>query len=178
MFASRRNFIKASVAGSVVAGFPTVVPKSVFGATAPSNRINIGAIGVGRISRVHDMPGVMQFTGVVGRDNRIVAVCDLSEERVALGKQFVDKTYSEKLGKSYTGTRGFTDFHEILASKEIDAVLISTPDHQHARLAVEAVRAGKDVYLQKPASLTIREGRIMADRVRASDRILQIGSQQ
>ena len=67
---------------------------------------------------------------------------------------------------------------ELLANKEIDAVLISTPDHQHARLAVAAIAAGKDVYLQKPASLTIREGRIMADRVKASDRILQVGSQQ
>src|SRR4029077_9663230 len=97
---SRRDFIKASVAGGVVAGFPTIVPKSVFGANAPSNRITIGAIGVGRISRGHDIPGVMQFTGVAGRDNRIVAVCDLSEERVELGKQFVDKTYTAKLGKT------------------------------------------------------------------------------
>ena len=175
---SRRDFIKASVAGSVVAGFPAIVPESVFGATAPSNRITIGAIGVGRISRGHDMPGVMQFTGVAGRDNRIVAVCDLSEERVESGKQFVDKTYTEKLGKPYTGTKGYSDFKELLANKEIDAVLISTPDHQHARLAVAAVKAGKDVYLQKPASLTIREGRIMADHVKASGRIVQIGSQQ
>src|SRR5579871_5665640 len=136
MFASRRNFIKASIAGSVVAGFPTIVPESVFGATAPSNRINIGAIGVGRISNVHDMPGVMQFTGVAGRDNRILAVCDLSEERVELARQFVDKTYNEKLGKAYVGTKGYSDFRQLLANSEIDAVLISTPDHQHARLAV------------------------------------------
>ncbi len=178
MKASRRDFIKSSIAGSVVAGFPTIVPKSVFGATAPSNRISIGAIGVGRISQGHDMPGVMQFTGVPGRDNRILAVCDLSEERVELGKQVVDRKYTEKLGKPYVGTKGYSDFRELLANSEIDAVLISTPDHQHARLAVAAVKAGKDVYLQKPASLTIREGRIMADQVKASDRILQIGSQQ
>jgi len=104
------------------------------------------------------MPGVLQFTGVAGRDNRIVAVCDLSEERVTLGQQFVNDAYTKKLGQSYTGTRGYSDYRELLSNQEIDAVLISTPDHQHARLAVGAVTAGKDVYLQKPASLTIREG--------------------
>ena len=90
MIATRRKFIQGSMAGAMVAGFPSIVPSSVFGATAPSNRINIGAIGVGRISRVHDMPGVLKFTGVPGRDNRIVAVCDLSAKRVELGRQFVD----------------------------------------------------------------------------------------
>jgi predicted dehydrogenase len=178
MIATRRAFLKTSVSGAIAAGFPAIVPSSVFGATAPSNRIAIGAIGVGRISRTHDMPGVLQFTGVAGRDNRIVAVCDLSEERLALGKQFVDDAYTKKLGKPYAGTRGYSDFPELLADKEIDAVLISTPDHQHARLAIAAVAAGKDVYLQKPASLTISEGRIMADRVKASGRIVQVGSQQ
>lgn len=178
MSSTRRAFIKGTVAGTLAAGFPTIVPPSVFGATAPSNRINIGAIGVGRISRVHDMPGVIQYTGVAGRDNRILAVCDLSADRVELGKQFVNDAYAKKTGNTYTGTKGYTDFRELLANKEIDAVLISTPDHQHARLAVAAVTAGKDVYLQKPASLTIREGRTMVDRVKASRQILQIGSQQ
>lgn len=178
MASTRRQFVKTAVAGTVAAGFPSIVPHSVFGATAPSNRIAIGAIGVGRISRGHDMPGVIQFTGVAGRDNRIVAVCDLSARRVELGKEFVDRAYTKKTGAPYSGTKGYADYRELLADKEIDAVLISTPDHQHARLAVAAVKAGKDVYLQKPASLTIREGRIMVDHVNASGRILQIGSQQ
>ena len=178
MSSTRRAFIKGTVAGTIATGFPTIVPRSVFGATAPSNRINIGAIGVGRISRVHDMPGVIKFTGVAGRDNRILAVCDLSADRVELGKQFVNDAYTKKTGRPYTGTKGYADFRELLADKEIDAVLISTPDHQHARLAVAAVTAGKDVYLQKPASLTILEGRIMVDHVKASKQILQIGSQQ
>ena len=178
MNSTRRKFIQSSFAGAVAAGFPSIVPSSVFGATAPSNRINIGAIGTGRISRAHDMPGVLQFTGVAGRDNRIVAVCDLSAQRVELGKQFVNDAYTKKLGAPYIGTRGYSDYRELLANKEIDAVLISTPDHQHARLAVAAVAAGKDVYLQKPASLTIREGRIMVDHVQASKQILQVGSQQ
>jgi len=178
MRSTRRDFLKVSVASGLAAGFPSIVPHTVFGATAPSNRINIGAIGVGRISRGHDMPGVLQYTGVAGRDNRITAVCDLSAERVELGKQFVDGAYTKRLGKPYTGTKGYADYRELLADKDIDAVLISTPDHQHARLAVDAVRAGKDVYLQKPASLTIAEGRIMADQVKASKQILQVGSQQ
>jgi predicted dehydrogenase len=73
---------------------------------------------------------------------------------------------------------GYADHHAVLAAKDLDAVIIATPDHQHAILAVHAVRAGKDVYLQKPASLTIAEGRYMADAVAKTDRILQIGSQQ
>ena len=133
---------------------------------------------MGRISRGHDMPGVLQYTGVAGRDNRIVAVCDLSSHRVQQGRQFVDEAYTKKLGKPYTGTRGYADYRELLHAKDIDAVLISTPDHQHARLAVAAVKAGKDVYLQKPASLTIVEGRTMVNAVNASGRIVQIGSQQ
>lgn len=175
MRVSRRNFLKSS---AVAAGFPTIVPSSVFGQTAPSNRINIGAIGVGRISRVHDMPGVMKFTGTAGRDNRIVAVCDLSQDRVEQGKQFVDEYYSKFTGKPYKGTVGYADYKQLLSNKDIDAVIISTPDHQHARLAVAAVAARKDVYMQKPASLTIHEGRVMVDRVNASGRILQVGSQQ
>lgn len=178
MRTSRRSFLKTSGAAAGALGFPAIVPSSVFGATAPSNRISIGAIGVGRISRGHDMPGVLQYTGVAGRDNRIVAVCDLSVERLDSGKKFVDDQYTKRLGKPYTGTLGYANYKELLANKDIDAVLISTPDHQHARLAVAAVQAGKDVYLQKPASLTIHEGRVMVEHVKTSGRILQVGSQQ
>ncbi len=175
---NRRSFLKTAAATAAAAGFPTIVPASVFGPTAPSNRINIGAIGVGRISRGHDMPGVWQYTGVAGRDNRIVAVCDLSANRVKLAQTLIDDTYTKKLGQAYTGTRGYSDYRELLAQKDIDAVLISTPDHQHARLAVAAIKAKKDVYLQKPASLTIAEGRVMANHAAASGQIVQIGSQQ
>lgn len=179
MRVTRRVFARMGAMSTAVAGFPTIVPSSVFGQGAPSNRINIGAIGVGRISRDHDMPGVLQYTGSDGsRNNRILAVCDLDANRVELGKKFVNDIYTKKLGKDYNGTIGYPDYQELLANKEIDAVMISTPDHQHARLAVAAVRAGKDVYLQKPASLTIHEGRVMSDHVQASGRILQIGSQQ
>lgn len=175
----RRSFVKGSLLTAAAAGFPTIVPSRVLGQDAPSNRINIGAIGVGRISRGHDMPGVMQYTGVAGpRNNRIIAVCDLDANRVKLGQQFVDGFYAKKLGTPYTGTQGYSDHRELLANKDIDAVLISTPDHQHARLAVAAARAGKDIYLQKPASLTIAEGRYMVNHVNMTGRILQTGSQQ
>jgi len=175
----RRSFVKGSLVAAAAAGFPTIVPARVLGQDAPSNHIHIGAIGVGRISRGHDMPGVLQYTGVAGpRNNRIIAVCDLDANRVAEGKRFVDEQYTKKLGKSYTGTVGYADYRELLANKQIDAVLISTPDHQHAQLAVAATRAGKDVYLQKPSSLTISEGRTMVTDVNATGRILQVGSQQ
>ncbi len=160
---SRRSILKSAA----VAGFPAIVPSSVFGQNAPSNRIHIGAIGVGRISRAHDLPAIKKVESA-----RIVAVCDLDASRVEQGQTLVNGYYE---GNS---TKGYHDYHELLADKDIDAVAISTPDHQHAVLAVNAVRAGKDVYLQKPASLTISEGRSMADAVKASGRIFQIGSQQ
>ncbi len=174
---SRRTFLKSSLGAAAAVGFPTIVPSSVFGQDAPSNRINIGAIGVGRISRVHDMPGVWKYT-TGARNNRILAVCDLYAPRVEQGKQLLNGVYSKQTGKDYNATIGYSDYRELLANKEIDAVIISTPDHQHARLAVAAVRAKKDVYLQKPASLTISEGRFMSDHVMSSGQILQIGSQQ
>lgn len=166
---TRRSAIK----GAAALAFPTIVPASVFGQNAPSKRINIGAIGIGRISRVHDMKEVLLHA-----DAHIVAVCDLDTKRLAAGQQFVDEAYAKRDGKPYSGTRIYGDHRALLANPDIDAVIISTPDHQHARLAIDAVRAGKDVYLQKPASLTISEGRKMADAVKASGRILQIGSQQ
>jgi predicted dehydrogenase len=170
---SRRTFLKTSIGAVAAAGFPSIVPSSVFGQMAPSNRINIGAIGTGRISRGHDMPGIWQFEHA-----RIMAVCDLSARRVEDAKALINGVYAKKTGKTYDGVTGYSNYHDLLANKDIDAVVISTPDHQHAILAVDAVRAGKDVYLQKPASLTIAEGRYLSDAVNASGRILQIGSQQ
>lgn len=175
---SRRTFLKTTAAGAlttaVATGFPTIVPASVFGKNAPSNRINVGAIGVGRISRGHDMPGVWQYDNAL-----ITAVCDVDQKRADDAKQLVNGVYAKKTGKAaYDGVRVYTDYRELLANKDIDAVLVSTPDHWHAPIVVDAVRAGKDVYMQKPASLTISEGRMMADAVKKSGRIVQVGSQQ
>jgi predicted dehydrogenase len=170
---SRRLFVKAGGAGAAAGGFPAIVPATVFGQNAPSNRINIGTIGTGRISRGHDLPGTWKYDSA-----QIVAVCDLDSKRVELGKQYVNNYYTKKTGKSFSGVKGYSNYHELLRNKDVDAVIISTPDHQHAIVAVDAVRAGKDVYLQKPASLTIAEGRYLSNAVQATDRILQIGSQQ
>jgi len=170
---SRRSFVKAGLVGATVTGFPAMVPATVFGQNAPSNRINIGAIGVGRISRGHDLPGTWKYDSA-----QIVAVCDLDSRRVELGKTYINDYYAKKAGKPFNGVKGYPNHHELLANKDLDAVIISTPDHQHAIVAVDAVRAGKDVYLQKPASLTIAEGRYLSNAVQATDRILQIGSQQ
>ena len=170
---SRRSFLKTTLGAAAAAGFPTIVPSSVFGQMSPSNRINIGAIGVGRISRGHDMPNILKV-----ENTRIMAVCDLYAPRVEQGKQFGNDFYAKQTGKPYDGVTGYSSYHDLLANKDIDAVVVSTPDHQHAIVAVAAVRAGKDVYLQKPASLTIAEGRSLSNAVQASGRILQIGSQQ
>jgi predicted dehydrogenase len=175
---SRRRLLAAAAKGMggsalVAAGFPAIVPASVFGATAPSNRINVGAIGNGRISRGHDMPGIWKFDTA-----RIVAVCDLDSRRVEDAKALVNGYYGKKAGKPYDGVTGYRDYRELLGNKDVDAVVISTPDHWHARIAISAVEAGKDVYLQKPASLTIAEGRAVSNAVHRTGRIFQIGSQQ
>jgi predicted dehydrogenase len=170
---SRRRFLKTAAGAAAAVGFPTIIPASVTGQMAPSNRINVGAIGLGRISRVHDLPGIWQYDDV-----RIMAACDLDANRVESGKALINGVYAKKTGKPYDGVTGYHNYHDLLANKDIDAVVISTPDHQHAMLAVAAVRAGKDVYLQKPASLTIAEGRYLSNVVQASGRILQVGSQQ
>lgn len=167
---SRRDFMKTVAAASA---FPAIVPSSVRGAQAPSNRINVGAIGNGRISRAHDLPGIWQFDTA-----RVMAVADLDARRVEDAKRLINGHYAETSGKPYDGVTGYADYRELLANPDIDAVVISTPDHWHARIAIDAVQAGKDVYLQKPASLTIAEGRALSDAVQKSGRIFQIGSQQ
>jgi predicted dehydrogenase len=170
---SRRKFMGTAGGSALVAGFPAIVPSSVLGKNAPGNRINLGAIGTGRISRVHDMPGVWKFDQA-----RIVAVCDLDKKRMEDAKTLVNGYYSGKTGTAYDGVTGYTDYRELLANNDIDAVVVSTPDHWHALIGIAAVEAGKDVYLQKPASLTIAEGRALSNAVHRTGRILQLGSQQ
>ena len=175
---SRREFLsksfKATMAtGIAMSGFPTILPASVFGKNAPSNRINIAAIGAGRISRGHDMPGVWQYDYA-----QLMAVCDLDSLRAEDGKKLINDYYTKRDGKPFDGVKAYTDYRELLQSKDIDAVLISTPDHTHAIIGVAAARAGKHIYMQKPASLTIKEGRIISDVVQKSGVKFQIGSQQ
>lgn len=175
---NRRNFLKTTARGALatslaITGFPTIVPASVLGKNAPSNRINIGAIGTGRISRDHDMPGTMQHDMA-----RIMAVCDVDTKRAEDARKLVNGYYTKKEGKPYDGVSVYHDYREMLQNKDIDAVIISTPDHWHAPIAILAAESGKDIYMQKPASLTIAEGRAMSNAVHRSGRILQIGSQQ
>ncbi|MGH9370864.1 MAG: Gfo/Idh/MocA family protein [Vicinamibacterales bacterium] len=174
---SRRGFMKVAgkglVATSVAAGFPAIVPASVFGANSPGDRINVGAIGNGRIARAHDLPRIWKYDTA-----RIIAVCDLDNSRLVEAKAQVNGRYAKVTGTPYDGVTGYSNYRELLANTDIDAVVISTPDHWHARIAIDAVEAGKDVYLQKPASLTIAEGRALSDAVHRSGRIFQIGSQQ
>ena len=117
MSTTRREFLKRSItAGVGMFIAPTIVPASVFGPNAPSNRINIGAIGTGRISRDHDMPGVWKYDDV-----RIIAAADVDVNRVVDAKKLVEGYYSKKLGKPYTGVTTYGDYRELLANKDIDA---------------------------------------------------------
>lgn len=172
------NTVKASIGTVVASNFPMIVPATVFGKNAPSNRINVASIGCGRISVGHDMTSIARYAGA-----RIMAVCDLDKKRADAGPAAVRDNYV-KAAAYNGGLKGdwdikvYYDYKELLANKDIDAVHISLPDHQHAIVGVHAVNAGKDVYLQKPAALTIEEGRILSNAVKKSGRILQMGSQQ
>jgi predicted dehydrogenase len=118
------------------------------------------------------MPGVLD-SGLAD----IVALCDLDSKRLASGKAFVEGSYRSK-GLMAPGIALFVDFRELLARKDIDAVVISLPDHWHAQVALAAIYAGKDLYLQKPMTMTHAEGVLLRDAVAHSSRILQVGSQQ
>lgn len=176
---SRRNFIKSTGKGALAAslaatGFPTIVPASVLGKNAPSNKINIGQIGFGRIAMTHDLPETLKNDIA-----RVIAVADVDSNRAAQGKKWIEGVYEKKTGKSnYVDVSVYDNFQEMIQRKDLDAVIISTPDHWHAQPAMEAALAGKDIYLQKPTSLTIEEGRMLSDTVHRTGAIFQMGSQQ
>lgn len=175
----RRDFMKTATKGAVLggialSGFPTIVPASVLGKDAPSNKINIGQIGCGRIARTHDLAETFKYDVA-----RIMAVADVDKGRLLSGKKLIEGWYAKKTGKAnYIDVQTYEDYHALLENKDIDAVMISTPDHWHAQPAIEAAMAGKHIYLQKPTSLTIEEGRQMSDAVRKSGVTFQLGSQQ
>lgn len=171
----RRMFIKkAAVTAVGTAVFPTIVPSSVFGKNAPSNKIHIGQIGFGRIARDHDVAETIKYDKA-----QFVAVCDIDSKRLADGKKYMDEYYAKKTGQnSYSNVKTYENYIDMLADKNIDAVIISTPDHWHAEPAIRAALAKKDIYLQKPTSLTVDEGRFLSDVVRRQNVILQVGTQQ
>ena len=122
----------------------------------------------------HDLAETLNFDVA-----RVVAVADFDSNRASKGKQFIENFYKGKTGSnSYMDVKTYGDYHDILADKNIDAVIISTPDHWHAQPAIEAALAGKDIYLQKPTSLTIKEGRLLSDVINRKKVILQVGTQQ
>jgi len=171
---SRRNFIKtASTATAAIAGAPYIVPSSVFGANAPSNRFTLGCIGVGSM-------GTGNMTNFLKRDDvQVLAVSDVDELRRLKAKEIVDNHYAETAScTKYNGCNHYNDFREIIDRKDIDLVSIATPDHWHAITAIMAANAGKDIYAEKPLARTIEEGRAICDAVHSNGVVWQTGSWQ
>ena len=178
---TRRDFLRVTAAAAF--GAPWVVPSSVIGAAAPSNRINVGVIGTGN-QGTPDMQTFMRFDDV-----QVKAICDVNtassgyrDETQLLGREpalkIVNDYYAGKTRSGrFKGVDAYNDFRQILDRNDIDAVAIVTPDHWHGVMTILAAEAGKDIFCQKPLSLTVRQGQEMVKAVRKHKRILQTGSQ-
>lgn len=168
----RRDLLKKA---SVLAA-PMIIPASALGkngATAPSNRIHMGLIGHGLIMGGHRGYHLQR------KDVQVLAVCDVHQGRREGALKHVEETYAKRegLGK-YKGCEAYHEFERIMDRDDIDAVVVGTPDHWHAPISVAAMRNGKDVYVEKPMTLTIEEGKVMRAVSGQYGRILQVGSQQ
>ena len=164
---TRRDFLKGTIAvGGSAFVLPTLVPATVFGVRAPSNRIVMGAIGVGS-QGTGDMQGFLSK-----QDVQMVAVCDVDKAHRDRAKQIVDERYGN------TDCTTYLDFRELIGRGDLDAVQLAMPDHWHAIPAIEAARAGLDIHGQKPLARSIREGRAICDAVHRYGRVWQTGSQQ
>jgi predicted dehydrogenase len=162
---NRRTFLKATAASL----FPAIIPASAFGAwesALPSDRITMGIIGTGG-QGIDNMKNFMRNKNV-----QVLAVCDVDAAHREEARQLVNQFYGN------ADCAACNDFSEITRRDDIDAVCIATPDHWHVLPALDAARHGKDMYVQKPLALTIREGRVLSDVVKEAGRILQTGSQQ
>ena len=167
---SRRLFLKGA---AVLAAAPYVISSRAWGRTAPGERITLGMIGVGNMGSGH------LHTLVKNGDFQILAICDVRRDRREKFQKLVEETYAaESTSGTYGGCDTYNEFEEVLARDDIDAVLIAVPDHWHAIIAIAACRAGKDVYCEKPLSLTIREAGEMVKAARRYGRVFQTGSQQ
>ncbi|MBI5770673.1 MAG: Gfo/Idh/MocA family oxidoreductase [Verrucomicrobia bacterium] len=163
---SRRQFIQRSSLATAVAAAPLVLPSRLLGQNAPSKKITIGVIGCGNISTTH-------FPVLLGSPEsvRVLAVADVDQERRDQAAARVNKEYGNNDCKAYA------DFRELNRRSDIDAVFVCTPDHWHALISIDAMRHGKDVYCEKPLTLTIAEGRAMVETARKHQRICQHGTQ-
>jgi len=171
MDTSRREFLKAAAASL---GAPWVVAASAMGRdghAAPSERVTVGCIGVGGRGR-SNMRTFLHCS-------QVVAVCDVNAGRCNTAKTMAEQHYARAAAKgAYKGCDVYGDFRELLAREDIDAVSICTPDHWHAIPAVAAAKSGKDVFCEKPLSLTLAEGRAVCDAVARYDRVFQHGTQR
>jgi predicted dehydrogenase len=172
-FLSRRDFLRgASTVGAAIA-YPAIVPSTVFGATAPSNRITMGMVGMGLQMNWH-------LRGMLGRRKvQVLAVCDVDQNKLQYAKNSVENAYANQTtGGTYKGCDAYIEYEKICERSDIDAVFICTPDHWHAPISLAAIKAGKDAFCQKPMTLTIREGRMVSDACKQYGTIFQVGSQQ
>jgi len=178
----RREFVRTGLSAVATLGVPGVVPCSVFGAFAPSNRVNVAVIGCGNQSTV-DLPAFLALDDV-----QVVAVCDVNTGSDGYlpgqfrgrepGQKEVNAHYAAKTASGqYQGCDAHKDFRDVLARQDIDAVVIIVPDHWHGLMTVMAAEAGKDIYCEKPFSLNVAQGQKMIAAVRRHQRILQVGSQ-
>ena len=163
---TRRGFLKGAAAAGAAAALPAIVPASVLGADAPSNKIVMGAIGIGGMGR-GDLGGLLG-------DSRVhyVGVCDVDAKNSDRAKKMVDGRYKNNDCKTYL------DFRELIGRGDLDAVQTALPDHWHAVPAIAAAKAGCDIHGQKPFARSIREGRAMVNAVQRYGRVWQTGSQQ
>lgn len=168
---TRRHFLKATAGGAAAA--PFVWTGRAAEAVPAADRITAAIIGAGRMGR-GDLGNILGSPDV-----QVIAVCDVDKNRCADGKRLVEDRYKSRTANGeYKGCETYGDFRQLLARDDLDAVLVCTPDHWHALPAIAAAKAGKDVFLQKPLTYTIEEGRVLSDTVRKYGRVLQVGSQQ
>jgi hypothetical protein len=183
---SRRDFLRrsATAAGAAFVA-PTIIPASALGrngTVAPSNRITMGFIGVGGQGGGHLLGGAWTYLtgGYSAREDvQVLAVCDVRKERRENAFSSVNQNYAATRGtEKFKSCEAYVDFRDVLARDDIDAVLIATPAHWHATMAVMAVEAGKDVYCEKPSAVTLRESAAVLSAVRRYGRVYQAGTQQ
>lgn len=167
---SRRQFLRTA---ATTLAAPYVLTRSARAGTPPSERITLGMIGVG------NMGGAHVSSLVKNRDFQIVAVCDVRRDKREAAQKQIEETYAEEQSPgTFRGCNTYHEFEELLARPDIDAVVIAVPDHWHAIIAIAACRAGKDVYCEKPLSLTVREAEELVRAARRYGRVFQVGSQQ